>query len=261
MHKNYLYAKEFNKVGIESGLGAASLTAAVSAVDNIQKYMKGDITAAEAVKDIGKDIGVAGLAGYGTGFVTSAVATTMSTSSHALIQKVGSSCAPAAVVAWGVQSFDAVVDYAQGEITASDLAYDLGENVATVAGGVAGGVVGGAVGGVVGAAAGAKAGAVAGATVGSIIPGAGTAVGAGVGAAVGAGAGLVGSMVGCAVASEAYATAVELGGKGAEVMAAKAQEMASNAVEMAKTEVPGKVDSIRESINVFASENNIPIKV
>lgn len=261
MHKNFLYAKEFNRVGIESGLGAASLTAAVSTVDNIQKYMKGDITAAEAVTDIGKDVGVASLVGYGTGFVTSAVATTMSTSSHALIQKVGSSCAPAAVVAWGVQSFDVVVDYAQGEITASNLAYDLGENAATVAGGIAGGVAGGAVGGVVGAAAGAKAGAVAGAAVGSIIPGAGTAVGAGVGAAVGAGSGLVGSMVGCAVASEAYATAVELGEKGAEVMAAKAQEVASNAVEMAKTEVPGKVDFIRESINVFASENNIPIKV
>lgn len=89
----------------------------------------------------------------------------------------------------------------------------------------------------------------------------GTFTGAGVGAVVGAGAGMVGSMVGCAVASEAYATAVEYGGKGAEAMAAKAQELASNTVEMAKTEVPEKVDFIRESINGFAEENKIPIRV
>ena len=44
-------------------------------------------------------------------------------------------------------------------------------------------------------------------------------------------------------------------------MASKAQELASKTVEMAKTEVPEKVSFIRESINVFASENNIPIKV
>ena len=252
-----MFTKEFNRAGIESGLGAAGLTTAVSTVDNIHKYMNGEITATEAVLDIGKDAGVAGGVGYATGFVTSAVATTMSGSSHALIQKVGGSCAPAAVVAWGVQSFDAVVDYAQGEITPNELAYNLGENAASVAGGIAGG----AAGSVVGTVAGAKAGAVVGAAVGSIIPGAGTAVGAGVGATVGAGAGLVGSMVGCAIASEAYATAVELGGEGAEVMAAKAQEMASKTVEIAKAEVPEKVGFIRESINTFASENNIPIKV
>ena len=44
-------------------------------------------------------------------------------------------------------------------------------------------------------------------------------------------------------------------------MAAKAQEMASKTVELAKTEVPDKVDSIRGSINNFAAENMIPIKV
>lgn len=78
-YKDILFAKEFNRAGIESGIGAASLTAA----------------------------------------------TTMSHSSHALIEKVGGSCAPAAVVAWGVQSFDAAVSYAQGEISTSELVYDL----------------------------------------------------------------------------------------------------------------------------------------
>ena len=249
LYQKLIFANECNIAGVESGLGAAGLTAAVSTVDNIQKYMGGEITAVEAAKDIALDTATAGAVGYGTGFVSYAVAASMSSSSHQLIQAVGGSCAPAAVVSWGVQSFEATMEFAQGNISTGELAYELGQNAAEVAGGIAGGI------------AGAKAGAVAGAAIGSVIPGAGTAVGAGVGAAVGAGAGFVGSMVGCAVASEAYATAVEYGGKGAEVMAAKAQELATNTVEMAKTEVPEKVDFIRESINSFATENKIPIRV
>lgn len=230
----------------ESGAEAAALTAAVSTVDNVQKCLKGEVTAKEAVEDITKDTAAAGGVGLGTGFVTSAVANSMSQSSHVLISSVGRSCAPAAVVSWGVQSFDATMEFAQGNISAEELAYELGQNAAEVGGGVAGGI------------AGAEAGAAAGAAIGSVIPGAGTVVGAGVGAAAG---GIVGSMVGCAVASEAYATAVEYGSKGAEAMAAKAQELASNTVEIAKTEVPEKVDFIRESINGFAEENKIPIRV
>lgn len=230
---NKIFAREVisegHKVGVESGLGAAGLSAAISTVDNVQKFFSGEVTAKEAVEDIAKDTGVAGVIGYGTGFVTDAVANTMRGSSHELIKAAGSSCAPA-VVAWGVQSFDSIIDYAQGEIGAEELAYDLGENAAGVVGGIA-----------------------AGAAVGSIVPGAGT--------VVGAGAGFVGSIVGCALASEAYATAVEYGGQGAEAMAAKAQELATNTVELAKIEVPEKVDFIRESINGFAAENDIPIRV
>lgn len=249
LYRKLVFTNECNLAGVESGLGAAGLTAAVSTVDNIQKYIGGELTATEAAKDIAKDTATAGAVGFGTGFVTHAVAGTMSASSHQLIQAVGGSCAPAAVVSWGVQSFDATMEFAQGNISAGELAYELGQNAAEVGGGVAGGI------------AGAKAGAIAGAAIGSVVPGAGTAVGAGVGAVVGAGTGMVGSMVGCAVASEAYATAVEYGGKGAEAMAAKAQELATNTVEMAKTEVPEKVDFIRESINGFAEENKIPIRV
>ena len=227
-----------NKAGLDTGGIAAGLSCAVSTVDNVQKYFKGEVTAQEAVIDIAKDTGVAGIAGYGTGFVTSAVATTMSHSSHVLIQKVGSSCAPAAVVAWGVQSFDSITDYAQGEITGNELAYELGKNGASVAGGIVGGMATGA-------------------ALGSVVPGAGTVVGAGIGLV----GGMVGSMVGCAVASEAYTTAVEHGGEGAKVLATKAQELATNTVEAAKVEVPEKVDFIKQAINDFATENDVPIRV
>ena len=223
-----------HEAGIEAGKGAAALSCAVSTVDNVQKYFKGEVTAQEAVKDVIKDTGVAAAAGYTTTFVSSAVASTMSHSSHVLIQKAGGSCAPAAVIAWGVQSFDSITDFAQGEITGDELAYELGKNGANVAGGVVGGMA-------------------AGAALGSVVPGAGTVVGAGVG--------LVGSMVGCAVASEAYATAVEHGSEGAKVLASKAQELATNTVEIAKTEVPDKVNFIRDAINGFAAENDVPIRV
>ena len=72
---------------------------------------------------------------------------------------------------------------------------------------------------------------------------------------------MVGSMVGCAVASEAYATAVEYGGKGADILADKAQKLADKAVETAKVEFPNRVVVVKDSINVFAAENNLPIRV
>ena len=88
-----------------------------------------------------------------------------------------------------------------------ELAYDLGENAAQIGGGIAGA-------------------ALAGAAVGSVVPGAGT--------VVGFGAGLVGGMVGCAVASEAYASAVEFGAENVDALADKAQEMANKTVDIAK---------------------------
>lgn len=226
--------KASNELGIKSGLTAAALTAAVSTVDNVQQYMAGEITAQEAFLDVAKDTGTAGALGYGTAFISNAVATTMSQSSKQLVSSLGKSGVPAAVIAMGVSSYDAISSYAQGEITGSELAYDLGENAAGVAGGMLGS-------------------ALTGAAVGSVVPGAGTVVGFGVG--------LVGGMVGTAIASEAYKTAVELGGEGAEVLANKAQEVANKTIETAKAEMPDKVADVKTAINNFASANKIPIHV
>ena len=226
--------KASNELGIKSGLTAAALTAAVSTVDNVQQYMAGEITAQEAFLDVAKDTGTAGALGYGTTFISNAVATTMTNSSQQLIQSLGKSGVPAAVIAMGVSSYDAISSYAQGEITGSELTYDLGENAASVAGGIIGS-------------------ALAGAAVGSVAPGAGT--------VVGFGAGLVGGMVGTAIAAEAYSTAVELGGEGAEILASKAQEVATKTVEMAKVDMPDKVADVKSAINNFASANKIPIHI
>lgn len=238
-----------HELGLKAGIEAAALTCAISTIDNVSQYISGDVTAEEMVVNIAKDTGTAGTIGYGVGFVSSAVSHSMSKSSHELIKAVSKSGVPAAVVAFGISSYDSISDFAQGEIDGEELAYDLGNSVASVAGGMAGTWAA--------TAAGAKVGAV----LGSVVPGAGTATGAAVGAVAGFGVSVVGGMVGTAVASEAYKTAVELGGKGVEVLASKVQEVASGTVESAKVEIPDKVDEIRSVLNDFAKSNKLPFHV
>ena len=225
---------EGNKAGLESAAIAATITVAVSTVDNVSKYIDGEITAQEAFLDVAKDTGAAGGIAYGTAFVSTAVAQTMSSSSQQLIQSLGKSGVPGAVISFGVQSFDSVADYASGVIDEKQLVYDLGESAVQVGGSIAGS-------------------AAAGAALGSVVPGAGTAVGFGVG--------LVGGMVGCAIASEAYASAVQFGSENTGVLADKAQQMATRTVDIAKEVVPDKVENIVASLNDYASINNLPFRV
>ena len=227
-------ALDAHSMGKSEGLQAATITLAISTVDNASKFIEGEISAEEMVVDIIKDTGTAGAIGYGSAFVSSAVSQTMVKSSQALIKSLGNSGVPAAVISFGIDSYDSISDYAQGNIDEVELLYDLGDSAATVAGSMAGAALAGAV-------------------VGSVVPGAGT--------VVGAAAGLVGGMVGCALASEAYATAVEAGAKGAEILAEKAKEFADNTVELAKDIVPDKVADIKSAINDFAINNKLPFNV
>ena len=54
------------------------------------------------VTEIAKDTGTAGALGYGTDFISTAVSQALSQSSSTLIQRVGGSCLPAAVVSFAV---------------------------------------------------------------------------------------------------------------------------------------------------------------
>ena len=276
-----MFAKPTLEASAKSGLTAAALTTAVSTVDNVRQCLNGEITPQEAFVDVAKDTGVAGAVGYGTAFVSSTVASAMQASSHALIKSLGNlgnGCVPAAVISFGVQSFDSVVDFAQGEINGKELALELGESAAAVGGGLAGGML-------------------AGAAAGSVLPGAGTFVG-----------GLVGGMVGCALASEAYATiaehapeavvivaekadtavefiadkaeyiadkaqtiaehtgaqlkaAVSETAKTAKILTAKAETAAREAVDSVKEHVPEKIEDIRSAINNFFADTKMPIHI
>ena len=216
--------------GIKSGLGAAAITAAVSTVDNVQKVLAGEETAADAFKDVAKDTGVATVIAGGSAFVVTAVAETMRTSSHELIKSIGGSALPAAVVSFGVQSFDTVVDYAKGDITGGELANKLGENAVKIGGSMAGVALASA------ALASAPA---AGAIAGTI----------------------VGGMVGTALAGEAYKTAVAFGEKNLGPLAEKLQANASATLDHVKESLPEKVSDIKDALNKFAADNDLPFGV
>lgn len=227
-------AIDAHSMGKKEGLEAVTITLTISTVDNVSKFIEGKNTAEEMVVNIVKDTGTAGAIGYGSAFISSSVSQAMAKSSQALVKSLGNSGVPATLISFGIESYDSVSDYAQGNIDEMELLYNLGDSAAIVAGSVAGT-------------------ALAGATMGSIVPGAGT--------VVGATAGLVGGMVGCALTSEAYATVVENGGQGAEVLADKAKEFADNTVERAKDIIPDKVPDVKITINNFAEKNNLPFKV
>ena len=110
------------------------------------------------------------------------------------------------------------------------MAFDLGDNAASIAGGMAG--------------------AQAGAMIGSVAGPVGTVAGT-----------LVGGMVGCVVASEAYATAVEAGCEGAQILADKAEQLAQNTIDTVKETMPEKAAEVADAFNDFISSKKLPISI
>lgn len=216
------------EVGRQQGIEAATVTCAISTVDNVILFVDGEISADEMAFNIAKDTGTAAALGYGSGFISEGIAIGMQQSGNQLIQSLAGSNVPAGMVSFGVTSYEAVVDFAQGKIDVSEFAYDMGNNAVGVSGSM------------IGAQYGAAAGTM-------IMPGVGTIAG-----------GLVGGMVGYAVTSEAYATAVEYGSKGAEALGTKAKQIAGATIEYAQDNVPEKAGEIKAAINTFASQNNLP---
>lgn len=226
-YKAMTFAKEINIEGINSGRQAAMMTLAVSSVDNLSKVIDGKIEVDEAAANIVTETGISAVIGYGTGLAEGAIRTAMTNSSSTLVSKVGNSCLPAAVVSFSVESYEDISAFARGEIDGGELAYNLGENAAGVAGSFVGGAAGGAVGSVAG-------------PVGSF---AGT---------------VVGGTVGCVIAVEAYQTAVELCTDGAEILADKAQELATNVIDSVSATVPDALEDVKGAFAEFTANVKLP---
>ena len=216
------------EVGRQQGIEAAKITFAISTVDNVILFVDGEISADEMAMNIAKETGNAYALGYGTGFISKGIAIAMDQSSIELIQSIGGSNVPAGMVSFGVATYGSVVDFAQGKIDASELAYDLGNGAIGVSGSMIGSQYGAALGTM-------------------IMPGVGTVAG-----------GLVGGMVGYAVSAEAYKTAVEYGSKGADALGAKAKQIAGATIEYAQENAPEKANEIKTAINTFAMKNDLP---
>ena len=219
--------KKGNEAGIKSGLVAAGITMAVSTVDNVSAYIDGEITAEEMVVDIVKETAAAGAIEYGAEFISTAVSQTMSRSSCQLIRQVAGSSAPVAIVSFAVESYDSVTAYARGEIDGEELAYELGENAVTVAGAMKGATIG--------------------ASIGSALGPAGSVAG-----------GIVGGVVGAAVASEAYATAVELGAEGVEFLAEQAENLMKGTLELFEEHIPDKLDDAKAAFSNYIEKFDLP---
>ena len=215
---------------------------AISTVNNVRDVYNGDITIQDAAVNISIEAGTAAAIGYGIGFVSSAVATASSASAHAAIRTLGSAGVTAAAISFGIASYDSVISFAQGEISGTELAHNLGENAT----------------GVTGAVAGAKVGAVAGSVAGPV----GTVAG-----------GFVGGMIGYAVAVEAYATVIDVATNGASALtdrtvaaAETAGELRDRAVEMGQgvldfvaINAPDALDTVRTAMNDLTSNLKVSL--
>lgn len=219
-----------NEAGIKSGIVAAGITLAVSTVDNVSAYVDGEITAEEMVVDIVTETATAGVIEYGAEFISATTSLAMSKSSSVLIQKVAGSSMPAAVVSFAVESYDSVSAYAKGEIDGEELAYELGENAASVAGAMKGASIG--------------------AAIGSVAGPAGTIAG-----------GLVGGVVGAVVASEVYVTAVELGADGIDKLAEHAEDLMKNTIELVEQNIPEKAAEVKSAFADYIDEFKLPFKL
>ncbi len=78
---------------------------------------------------------------------------------------------------------------------------------------------------------------------------------------MGAAAGIIGGVVGCAVTSEAYKTAVQIGAENAPVLADRARGFAIDAVKFAEKDFPQKAGELAASFNGFAAQNNLPFQI
>lgn len=219
-----------HETGIKSGLVAAGITLAVSTVDNVSAYIDGEITAEEMVVDIVTETAAAGAIEYGSELISATVSHAMSKSSSALIQKVAGSSLPAAVVSFAVESYDSVSAYAQGEIDTEELAYELGENAASVAGAMKGASIG--------------------AAIGSVAGPVGTVAGS-----------IVGGVVGAVIATEVYATAVEVATEGVEVLAEKAETLINETIELVEEHIPEVLEDVKEAFTNFIEEFELPFKL
>lgn len=228
--------------GVREGMYSAMIVGAITTVDNVIGVYNGEITVQEAAINISVDVGKAAALGYGAGFVSSAIATASSKSAYSAIRLLGNSGVPAAAVSFGIMSYDSVSSFAQGQISATELAHDLGENAT----------------GVAGAFGGAKIGAVAGSALGPV------------GVVAG---GLVGGMVGYLVAVEAYATVIEIANSGTEVITDRATAVAEtanalgnravetgqNVLDFVADNAPETLDNVRTALNDFAANLNVPL--
>ena len=140
-HPKRYAAKQINNTGLKSGAEAALSAAALSGVQNMQAYMASEVTLKEAGENVAKVAVSTGAVAYGT---------------EVLSQVADGSSIPSVAARIGLDSLDDVQDYIEGDITKSELVYNIGENTFAAVGGAIGDKFAGEMGEEIGRAAGRK---------------------------------------------------------------------------------------------------------
>ncbi|MCR4716708.1 MAG: hypothetical protein K5656_05965 [Lachnospiraceae bacterium] len=286
--------KKSSTEGVRQAETAMIITGAISTVDNVSECMEGNISPEEAVQNIAKDTGTAAVVGYGVGFVSNSVASTMAKSSNQLIREVGNyngGCIPAIAVAYGIEVHSAVSDYAEGVIDNEEFVDELCRSGAKVAGGIVGSGIG-AVAGIPGSYAGGVVGSKVGEAVYDTIKNVSDAT---VDLALGdssvekftdnvgqiandiiddvkddvskykqVATGLISNTVGYVVTSEAYKTAVESMDFDSDKLNGlenKASECVKGAVEKASALGDSAVANVKEAFKNYNIANSLPFSI
>ena len=240
---------EANAEAVGPALHDAGIAFAQSLNENIPEIMDGKITAQEAMVDAVTDSAKAGFKTYTTVFVDSLTHAEMAPSSRSLIKSFSVPDIPGIDTNWGIDTYNSIMSCAKGEISVSELSYNMSElavhiddikHIAEVSSHV---------------------GAVVGAGVGAALPGVTSTTGAAVGATVGYGVGVVGGIVVYTVAAEAHAAAVQIGSEKADILAEQAKKAADNTIRLIKENAPDKVDAALQAVNDYASKFKLPFRV
>ena len=165
--------KVAHRVGVEGAVIGAAVGGGVAFIQNAVDVMKGDKTPGEAAVNVVGSIGKAGVLGYSTSFVGSAVKGAMQNATSTYVRALSKTGLPATIVVSVLEVGKTLTRYGKGTIDGTQCLTELGEKGTGMLGSSSGAVVG--------------------ASVGSVVPVAGTIIG-----------GLIGSMAGYALSTAYY---------------------------------------------------------
>ena len=119
--------KEFHHAGSQGAYHAGTMTAAISAANNIVAVIKGEVTPEEALKHVAKDTMTSAAAGYMLTGSTAVIARSLSDSSSHFIRSLVKSNVPGQVVSAVMATGGTLMKYCQGEISTRACIAELGQ--------------------------------------------------------------------------------------------------------------------------------------
>lgn len=175
LHPQTTTLKNMAEVGHDTGVkyakSAMQITGALTFARCVSKTMKGEMTPRDAAREVAYETAKSGGTGYITGQANTMLASVMSNSSKEFIRKLGSSSAPAQIIAFSTSVFKIINDRNAGKMTDEECFNEIAKSGIGVVGTFNAGVVGEVAGAKIGEALGFACGGPVGAIVASLVAG------------------------------------------------------------------------------------------